>query len=211
MFEHFSQRARAVVVQAQEEARGLGHTWIGAEHLMLGVLAQSEETGVADLVRLGVTRERWRRTLTDVLGPPGPGFSSRDADALAALGIDLAEVRRRVEDSFGPGALEPDTGAEARAEQRRTRRWNRRFRHGRGCGFERNPLGHIPFTPRAKRALERSLREAKGLGDRDIGVEHLILGVLDPEGNMATRLLDRLGVQPHTAREAVLAARRRAA
>ncbi|MBA3742202.1 Clp protease N-terminal domain-containing protein, partial [Sporichthya sp.] len=102
----------------------------------------------------------------------------------------------------------------------RAGRWRRRRR---GCGpagrwdqpagHRCQPVGHIPFTARAraKRALERSLREAQALGDQHIGVEHVVLGLLDPAGNLAVELLYRLGVQPDVVRAAVLAGRGRAA
>lgn len=205
MFERFTDLARAVVVGAQEEARRLGHAWIGAEHLMLGVLAQPDGVGVAELGRLGVTTDTWRAAMAAAPGPER-GFGPRDADASESLGIDLGEIRHRAEERFGPGALEP-----LRVARPRGVRLPLRFRRRRGCEVELSPVGHIPLTPRAKRALERSLREAQALGDRCIGVEHLILGLLDPAGNLAVDLLASLEVDPSAARTAVLAARASAA
>lgn len=207
VFERFTDRARAVVVTAQDEARRLGHGWIGAEHLMLGVLAQPDGIGVAELERLGVTSDAWRTALAAAFGPER-GFGPRDVAALDSLGIDLDEIRRRAEEQFGPGALEPDPAGRPLLPAGRLPRL---FRRRRGCGLEPNPTGHIPFTARAKRALERALREAQALGDRYIGVEHVILGLLDPEGNLATELLTHLQVDSGAARAAVLAARSRAA
>ena len=101
----------------------------------------------------------------------GAGGAARrrgtEPEALAAIGIDLDEIRRRVEASFGPGALE-------------------RGRRGRGR--------HVPFTPAAKKALELALREALRLGDREIGAEHVLLGLLREGG--AARLLERVGARP---------------
>ena len=111
-------------------------------------------------------------------------YDRLDADALATIGIDLDAVRRSVERSFGPGALGP-----------------RRGRRG----------GQLPFTPRAKRVLELSLREALVLGDRQIGPAHVLLGLAsDPDGG-AAHALRSCGASPEAARAAVLAARRDAA
>ncbi len=212
MFERFSDEAREVVVRAQSEARALGHCWIGAEHLFLGVLDAPAGPGPADLDRLGLTATIWREAILDVLGTGGRlGPTDTDADALGTLGIDLHEIRRRAEERFGPGALDIP------AQDRAGRWWRRRRRCGRAGRWEApgghrcQPVGNIPFTDRAKRALERSLREAQTLGDQHIGVEHLVLGLLDPAGNLAVELLHRLGVQPGVVRAAVLAGRGRAA
>ena len=104
MFERFTPAARQVVVRAQEEARAFRHPWLGTEHLLLGVLAEPDAPGVRALSGLGVTLNTTRAALGQVVGRGGLGES--DADALQTLGIDLEEVRRRVEASFGPGALD---------------------------------------------------------------------------------------------------------
>src|SRR5690242_3219062 len=111
MFERFSQRARRVVVLAQEEARMLNHNYIGTEHILLGLIREGE--GVA-------------------------------AKALESLGISLEAVRQQVEEIIGQG--------------------------------QQAPSGHIPFTPRAKKVLELSLREALQLGHNYIGTDHILLG-----------------------------------
>ena len=192
MFERFTPAARQVVVRAQEEAHTLGHPWLGTEHLLLGVLAQPRAPGVSVL-------DTGRATLRQLIGRAGLG--ERDADALRTLGIDLDQVRRRAEASFGPGALD-------RPPRQRTR-WLIRRRRGR-CEAG-DATGHLPFMPRAKRALERAAREAATLGDGHIGVEHLLLGLLDPKNNMATELLRHLGADPDIARSRVLAALGKAA
>src|SRR5438046_7443435 len=107
MFERFTDRARRVVVLAQEEARMLNHNYIGTEHMLLGLVHEGE--GVAAL-------------------------------ALKSLGVSLEDVRLQVEEIIG---------------------------HGQAA-----PTGHIPFTPRAKKVLELSLREAHKLGHNHIGTEH---------------------------------------
>ena len=113
MFERFTDRARRVVVLAQEEARILSHNYIGTEHILLGLLREGE--GVA-------------------------------AKALESLGLRLEAVRQQVEEIIGKG--------------------------------QQAPSGHIPFTPRAKKVLELSLREALQLGHDYIGTEHILLGLL---------------------------------
>ena len=113
MFERFTDRARRVVVLAQEEARLLNHNYIGTEHILLGLIHEGE--GVA-------------------------------AKALESLGISLEAVRAQVEEIIGHGGQAPS--------------------------------GHIPFTPRAKKVLELSLREALRLKHRSIGTEHVLLGLI---------------------------------
>ncbi|MCT2594052.1 hypothetical protein LHJ74_29800 [Streptomyces sp. N2-109] len=203
MFERFTKPARSVVVGAQEEARGLRHDRIGTEHLLLSVLRHPEEPGAATLERLGVTAETCRAAVaalvtrdTDALGP-------EDAEALKALGIDLEEVRRRTEESFGPGALDGPAAA-PRDKPRRLLPLGRR----REEGIE---TGHMPFESRAKKALELSLREALALKDRAIGVEHVVLGLLRSNDRITLALFERLGIDPSPVRDLVLADRRAAA
>jgi ATP-dependent Clp protease ATP-binding subunit ClpA len=194
MFQRFTQAARQVVVRGQEEARTFGHPWLGTEHLLLGVLAQPQAPGVGVLIGLGVTVDTGRAALRQLVGLGRGGLGQSDADALRALGVDLDEVRRRAEASFGPGALD-------RPPRQRTRRLIRRRRSR--CEHL-DVTGHLPFMPRAKRALERAAREAATLGDGHIGVEHLLLGLLDPRSNMAVELR-HLGANPQVVRTRVLA------
>jgi hypothetical protein len=128
MFERFTDRARRVVVLAQEEARMLSHNYIGTEHLLLGLIHEGE--GVA-------------------------------ARALEAMGISLEVVRLQVEEIIGQGQQEPS--------------------------------GHIPFTPRAKKVLELSLREATQLGHEYIGTEHILLGLVREGDGVAAQVLVKLG------------------
>jgi ATP-dependent Clp protease ATP-binding subunit ClpA len=173
MFERFTKEARGVVLLAQEEATALEADRVGAEHLLLG-LAAEQGTAARVLDPLGLGHAALRAELER----SGDGL---DADALASIGIDLDEVRRRVEESFGPGAL----------------------------GGHRK--GRRPFSPGAKKALELSLREAIALGDRHIGSEHLLLGVVRDPGEPVAGLLRRHGQTPDAVRAAVMAARTRAA
>jgi hypothetical protein len=230
MFERFTGPARQVVVQAQHNARRFGHNFIGPEHLFLGLVAIDDPA--SDLLRdLGLTPERTeaefsRLTRSEPVGPPGSKaplppladaqsgpLAGLDADALAAIGIDLDEVRTRIEATFGPGALSravpPD---QRRGHGPARRRFLRRGRRGPGRpaingGHAR---GHIPLTPRAKKVLELSLREAVGLGDNYIGVEHLALALLRIHDGVVPKLLDRLDVSPDVIRAALLDQHRKA-
>jgi ATP-dependent Clp protease ATP-binding subunit ClpA len=139
MFERFTDRARRVVVLAQEEARLLNHNYVGTEHLLLGLIHEAE--GVA-------------------------------AKALELLGIRLEVVRAQVEQIVGRG--------------------------------QRAPTGHIPFTPRAKKVLELSLREAKQLGHNYIGTEHILLGLIREGEGVAAHVLVKLGADLSRARGQVI-------
>jgi ATP-dependent Clp protease ATP-binding subunit ClpA len=187
MFERFTDSARKVTVDAQLVARRLGHSHIGTEHLLIGLL---ETDGVAAQVlgRLGITAAAVEREIVTEVGrgPLGTG----DAEALGAIGIDLDEVRRRMEASFGPGALH----------------WHPDPR----CRGERPRLGHVPFSPRAKKVLELSLREALALKHRYIGSEHLLLGLVREGEGLAMLVLTRLGAGPQAIRARVLDALRSA-
>lgn len=176
VFERFTDRARGTVVFAQEEARGLHHNYIGTEHLLLGLLRESASVGRKALDRLGVHLDDVRSEVVRLVGEGQPGrLDPVDAAALRAIGIDLDEVRRRMEETFGQGALE-------RVEQPRSRR-------RRQARCDRVPIGHIPFTPRAKKVLELALREAKALQHGYIGTEHILLGLLRERDGLAAELL----------------------
>ena len=182
MFERFIPAAREVVIRAQDEARALGHQWIGTEHLLLGVLAQPQAPGVSALTERGVTLTPARDAVSELVGRGGLG--ERDADALRSLGIDLDEVRRRTEETFGPGALDRPL----RRRRRRRLPWLRQT-----CP-EPDDAGKLPFMPRAKRVFEHAVHEAVSRGDDYLGVQHLLLGLLDPKGNMAIEVLRHLGI-----------------
>jgi ATP-dependent Clp protease ATP-binding subunit ClpA len=175
MFERFTEEARQTVVLAQQEARELHSGHIGTEHLLLGVVGQGG-TPVADvLVRHGVTRQSTIEAVARFTGRSG-----LDAEALGAVGIDLDAVRERVEATFGPGALDAD-------------------RPGRGTARS----GHIPFTPRAKKVLELSLREAIALKSRSIGDGHIVLGLLREGEGLAAKVISDRGIDPAALREEI--------
>ncbi|APA99730.1 Clp protease N-terminal domain-containing protein [Nocardia seriolae] len=142
MFERFTDTARHVIVASQEEARGLGHDWIGTEHLLLGILR---------------------------VGDPIAGRT------LAGLGLDLSGTRDRVEQAVGIGEHRP-------------------------------PAGHIPFTPRSKKILEMSLREAMRLQHNHIGPEHILLALVEEGSGVAPQVLLSLGATPEDVRTRVIAA-----
>jgi ATP-dependent Clp protease ATP-binding subunit ClpA len=189
MFERFTDSARAAVVGAQTEARALGHGWIGTEHLLLAVVRDPDRPVARQLAGLGLTHDRLHAEVVTTLG----GHHD-DGSALRDLGIDLDAVRARVEEQFGPGALDPEPAAPRRGLRGRLRRHRRAARE---CG------GHIPFSRSAKKALELALRESVGLGSREILIEHLVLGLMRADG-LATTLVTRLGVAPTDVRRKVL-------
>jgi ATP-dependent Clp protease ATP-binding subunit ClpA len=188
MFERFTGDARRVVVDAQPIAREFQHHYIGSEHLLLSLV--SGETEAAAVLRgLGLTPLAVRAALGQLAAPR----QHPDRDALASLGIDLDRVVERAEAAFGPDALRC-----AHAPRTR-RRWGRRRPR---CDTPRS--GHIPFSPRAKKCLELSLREALARKDRHIGAEHIALGLLRVDDGGAGRILRALGVSPHEARGCLL-------
>jgi len=140
MFERFTDRARQVVVVAQEESARLSHNHIGTEHILLGILGTGPSVAVS---------------------------------ALESLGISQAAVRQQVEDIVGRGPQQPS--------------------------------GHIPFTPRAKKALELSFREAIDLGHNYIGTEHILLGLIREGDGVGAQVLTRLGADLRRTRQQVIA------
>jgi ATP-dependent Clp protease ATP-binding subunit ClpA len=226
MFERFTDTARRVVAQSQEDARRLGHHYIGCEHLLLAAAATGEPAGQV-LRDHGITPERVEAVILraagrgQTAGPP----DRLDREALAFVGIDLDAVRARIEAAFGPDALTrafPATcqrsgpalgkGPLARLTHRRRHRRTRRDAAapsgppgGAGPGPGPAPRGHIPFTPRAKKSLHLSLREATALHDNYIGVQHLTLALLGLKDGTIPAILSALDTPAATLRAAVLA------
>ncbi|AXK31337.1 Clp protease [Streptomyces armeniacus] len=214
MFERFSKQARQTVISAQEEARTLHHARVGTEHLLLAVLRRPEEPGAATLVRLGVTVDSCRAAVSGVVAQDTDTLGPEDAEALKAFGIDLDEIRRRTEETFGPGALDgpgPRTGPGPQKPWPLSALSRRRNPRSDGTESRAPEQGHIPFAPRAKKALELSLREAIALKDRQIGVEHVVLALLRSDDRLTRAVFQRLGVDPQSFRELVLSDCREAA
>jgi ATP-dependent Clp protease ATP-binding subunit ClpA len=176
MFERFTDEARTVVVEAQEECRRVGSAAIGTEHLLLGLWSDDGSPAVRALEQLGLERENVRNELAATGAIP-------DAAALRTLGIDLEAVRERVEAAFGRGALDRRSGT---------------------CTKEARE-GRIPFTRQAKRALELSLRACLELSSRSIRTEHVLIGIVDADDVPVARLLARHGLDAGAVRRAVLA------
>ncbi|WP_210414579.1 Clp protease N-terminal domain-containing protein [Microlunatus elymi] len=164
MFERFTTAARDAVVQAQSEARELGQDQIGSEHVLLGTLWHADGVVKPVLDAAGLTYRRVRERVESSVGDSYP-----DADALRRIGIDLDEVRRRVEENFGAGALS------RRASRRR---------------------GHLPFGAAAKKSLELALREAISLQHNYIGTEHILLGLTRLDHEPAVDVITAMGLAP---------------
>ncbi|MEU8772845.1 Clp protease N-terminal domain-containing protein [Streptomyces sp. NPDC048606] len=186
MFERFTKDARETVVGAVAEARRAGAATVTEEHLMLSLL----DLGALD--PLGVDRA----TVAGALAAARRrgGLSRADEQALAGLGIDLARIVERVEETHGAGALDSP------APRRRTLGSSLRSALGRPESEHR----HVPFAEGAKKTLESSLRIALGRGDRSIGTPHLVLALLARPGSVREVLADQ-GITYDTA-ETTLAA-----
>jgi ATP-dependent Clp protease ATP-binding subunit ClpA len=195
MFERFTDKARAVVITAKTTARDRGDDQIRLVHMLYG-LVTSDGVAARALAALGVDAAAVERELARTgAGGGAPsggagGADDGDAEALAAIGIDLDEIKRRIEESFGPGALErvPLT--------------------------PKGPLnwtgGRLAIDEQAKLALALSVREARALHHNYIGTEHVLLGVLraaahSPRGEFAAVTLPDLGLDLATAHDRVLA------
>jgi ATP-dependent Clp protease ATP-binding subunit ClpA len=213
MFERFTGDARAAVAGAQEHARRLGHRYIGCEHLLLATVSTGGPAAAA-LREHGVTPETVETEIVRLigLGQPASLFSAADREALAAVGIDLDAVRARIEAAFGPDAFTPAAPAACRGNRpvwpnrqvtRLLRRRPRSRATGPGASPGAYPTGHLPFTPRAQKSLQRSVREALQLGQSDIGVEHLTLALLAMDQGAVPPILSALGASPATLRAAI--------
>ena len=173
-FERFTEKARTAVVLAQQQARERGDDAIDTGHLLRALFAVPDNLAVMVLEGFSVRRADVEADL-DRCRPGDATGGTSDASSLAALGIDLDEVRRRVEEAFGPGALDHEVPP---------------TRHGL---FGRK-VSHGPFTPRSKKVLELSLREALRLKHRVIASEHILLGLLREGEGLAAQILAEGGV-----------------
>jgi ATP-dependent Clp protease ATP-binding subunit ClpA len=177
MFERFTREARQVVVEAQEEARTRKADEIRTEHLLAAIYTVRDNLALAVLEEFGVDEADVLQDI-DRLRTGGP--PALDAEALSTIGIDLDEVRRQVEEAFGPGALDRTRAALG----------------GKGGRF----FGHIPVDRAAKKALELALREAIHLKHNYIGTEHILLGLIHAEAGAAHHILAAHGVRLEPAR-----------
>ncbi|WIM94819.1 Clp protease N-terminal domain-containing protein [Actinoplanes oblitus] len=180
MFERFTLDARAVVTGAQEQARELGHSRIGTEHLLLALLAT--DCGAAAVLRgAGVDRAAVRDAVVRHVGDrttESAATAERDAEdaaALKAIGIDLEAVRAAIEENFGAGSLRLPRPAPKK----------------RGLFGKQyfTTSGHIPFSARNKKVLELSLREALRLKHKFIAPEHIMLGMIREGQGLAMLVL----------------------
>ncbi|SCL22665.1 Clp amino terminal domain-containing protein, pathogenicity island component [Micromonospora rhizosphaerae] len=192
MFERFTDRARTVVRRAVEEARAEGQRPVGTEHLLLAVLADGDALATRVLAEAGANADDLRARIARHTADGGAGLGAADAAALREIGIDLAAIVARIEESFGPDALREA----APAPRRRWRR--RRYDDGR-------------FSPRAKKVLELSLREAIRLRHHHIGTEHILLGLLREGHGLGALVLTEAGVGLDDLRRRVETALRTAA
>jgi ATP-dependent Clp protease ATP-binding subunit ClpA len=215
MFERFTGDARTAVAGAQAHARRLGHRYIGCEHLLLAAASTGEPASAA-LRENGVTPQAVEAEIVRLVGfgQAASLFSVADRDALASIGIDLDAVRTRAEAAFGPDAFTRAIPAACRGNRlawpkspmARLLRRRRRSRAaaGQDASLGTYPTGHLPFTPRAKKSLEHSLREAKARHDNYIGVEHLTLALVAMNDGAVPPILSALGASQATLRAAIL-------
>ena len=188
MFERFTSQARAVVTSAEEESRRLQHGHVGTEHLLLGMLSPDAGLAAVLLREAGMDLDRARAEVARRLAAP-PLLSDEDAAALRTVGIDVEAVLARIEAAFGPEAVRaPDP-------------------HGRREGRRRRVAIRSRFTPRARKVLELSLREAIRLRDKSIGSEHILLGLLREGRGVAVDVLVDAGVDLGRLREQASARR----
>ena len=202
----FSPALRETVVQAHRQARQLGHDFIGGEHLLLALAGSWTPAGAA-LREQGVTPDQVRAQILRLL--PGASRAARDprgaaidAEALAAIGIDLDAVRARVERAFGPGALSLPVRCSRQPAWRRILTRRPGYRPSRRHHVV--PGGHLPFTTRAKQMLECAQREARAQQATTAGADHLALAVIATDaGGMAPAILSALGVAEAPLRAAI--------
>ena len=197
MFERSSDQARQVVMQAREEARQLKHRYIGTEHLLLALVGPGSGLPYAVLTGTGMSYDRVRAAIEEKVGEGALGDA--DAEALRAIGIDLPAVLAKLEEAFGPGALDPPCPEPRRGLLRRRR------------PSAPSAGTRIPFVPRAKKVLELALRESLALGHNYIGSEHLLLGLIREGEGLAARILTEAGVSLDDLRARTIAALNRAA
>lgn len=190
MLERFTPAARGAIEQAAREADAPNSRPrpVETEHLLLALL--SEDAGIAYgvLHDAGLTAERVRADIERLTGSPSPAgiLSEEDAAALRTIGIDVSAVLARVEESFGPGALDPEDGNIDRQAPKR----------GLLARRGRPNQGRSRFSERGRKVLELSLREAVRLHHDYIGPEHLLLGLIREGDGLAMRIVTEAGLSP---------------
>lgn len=183
MFERFTNRAREAVLGATAASERLGQRHVGTEHLLLAMIEAQGSVAQRVLTAAGLRAQQVSDAIQRHLG--------HDDEALESIGIDLDAVKAKIEETFGPGALDE-------LEPGRRRGWFRRRSTSDG--------GHRPFTPRAKKVLELSLREAIALRHKHIGTEHLLLGLLREGKGLGAKILSDAGLDFVQLRDQTLAA-----
>jgi ATP-dependent Clp protease ATP-binding subunit ClpA len=181
MFERFTNEARAVTVSAQTYAREMAHNHIGTEHQLLALLDPTSGATATILADVGLDAARVKADIERYFATSEIRLGEKDAEALESIGINLDAVKRKIEETFGPGALEPTIYEERRGLFRR-----RKVSYG--------SRWHIPFTPRAKKVFELSLREAIRLKHKHICSEHILLGMIREGEGLAMKIMVDAGV-----------------
>lgn len=190
MFERFTKTSRDVVVRSRHTSQELGHTFVGTEHLLLALL--DSPTAVGRILRdVGLTHDGVVDRIERQLRRP-PVDIEADRTALASIGIDLDRVEEAVDETFGPGAFRASGFRHRGGRQRRRLRGRR---DGHRCTGRTGCAGRPgSFSPRAKRSLELSLREAIRLRHKVISPEHIALGLLREGEGLAALVLAEHGL-----------------
>jgi ATP-dependent Clp protease ATP-binding subunit ClpA len=237
MFERLTPGARAIVAHAVQQARRLGHRYVGGEHVLLAVVS-ADQPASAVLRAHGLTPGRVEEEIIRRAGlGAGAGlFAGLDRDALASIGIDIDAVRARIEASFGSQALTVASqalGQDTRRRRRsRTSRWPAPVRHLRRRRARRAitsspgpwaqtagpgdaapgplPGGHLPLTPIAKKIIELALREAVAMHDSQVGVEHIALALSSAKRGLVPSIMSAVGASETALRTGILGRYRQA-
>lgn len=181
MFERFTDRARRVLALAQDDARALGHNFLGTEHILLGLVEEADGVAGRVLSAFGLDAATVRADIGEIVGSPGGVGGTSDAEALRSIGIDLDEVIKAAAESFGASRVLKAMQTPGSCK-----------------------VGAPAFVPRAKKVLELALREALTLGHSYIGTEHLLLGITREGEGVAAQILVKRTPGLAAIREAVI-------
>jgi ATP-dependent Clp protease ATP-binding subunit ClpA len=204
MFERLSPAVRTAVIVGVRQAQSLGHGYVGPEHLLLGLLAEPGRFIDRLLAGSGLTYpEAVRRVRASVSQTVRrAGLDGDDVAALAGLGIDVDAIVARAEESFGPGALGSDRVSRP-ARRRTARRVIRRFRR-------HQQARRLPFHPESRQVFAAALTQARDLGHKVLGTEHLLLAMLSRGRGTAYELLHEAGLDYLAVRQSIMTELRRA-